>query len=129
MKSNKLKTKFKEQSLRVKIFMPHFTSLGLQRHEQYSNLIVFILLPFLYFANNSGFASMLLLFILEFIFLLLLYFLIDSYKYGRNRILIYTSTLLLISTLGLSILKNRVLFIGFVSIKAAERALATTINI
>lgn len=84
---------------------------------------MYLLMPFLFAAHDSGFSSMLWLFIIEFLFVLTLYFLIDSPKYGgRIKILIYSSAVLVVTTLGLYFFKEKVLFLGMLLIKLATRS-------
>lgn len=90
----------------------------------------YLLMPFLFAAKNSGFESMLWMFIVEFIFVFFLSFFIDSPNYGgRLKILLCSSIMLFLASTSLYLLREQVLFLGLVVIKLGTRAVLSAIYI
>lgn len=89
-----------------------------------------LLMPFLFAHHNSGFTTMLNLFLLEFVSTLLNYYFIDDPKYGgRVKIIAYSAIALILSNGWLFLYKERFLFAGLLTIKIATRALFSTLSL
>ena len=79
-------------------------------------------MPFLFVSENESFETVLILYIIEMVFVLFIYFYIDDPKYGRVKILVYSSILFILANLSLYIFKGKVLFFGILMIALAMRA-------
>ena len=87
-------------------------------------------MPFLFAENNSGFAPMLNMFIIEFFFALFIYYMIDNPQYGgRIKIMAFSATALIFANGSLFIFKNQFLYIGLFMIKISTRGLFSTIGL
>ncbi|CAD8146111.1 unnamed protein product [Paramecium octaurelia] len=96
----------------------------------FQNLSIYLLMPFLFAQENSGFEHMLYLFLIEFVFAFVIYLFIDDPKYGgRVNIIIYASILLVITNLLLYIYQASFLFVGMLLIKIATRGMFSTLFI
>ncbi|CAD8064426.1 unnamed protein product [Paramecium sonneborni] len=94
------------------------------------NMSIYLLMPFLFASNNSNLNSMLYMFILELIFALLLYVVIDDPNIGGRKMVIgYSSLILVLANASLYFFRQQILFIGLLLIKLACRALFSTLGL
>ena len=114
------------------LFSPDFKLItlklwGLLILANYQNMSIYLLMPFLFAHNNSGFEAMLFLFIVELLFSFLIYHFIDNPKYGgRVRIIMISSIILLFVNFSLYVWGESILYIGLLAIKIATRGLFST---
>lgn len=114
------------------LFSPDFKLItlklwGLLILANYQNMSIYLLMPFLFAHNNSGFEAMLFLFIVELLFSFLIYHFIDNPKYGgRVKIIMISSLILLCVNFSLYVWGESILYIGLLAIKIATRGLFST---
>ena len=114
------------------LFSPDFKIItlklwGLLILANYQNMSIYLLMPFLFAHNNSGFEAMLFLFIVELLFSFLIYHFIDNPKYGgRVKIIMISSIILLCVNFSLYVWGESILYIGLLAIKIATRGLFST---
>ncbi|CAD8178494.1 unnamed protein product [Paramecium pentaurelia] len=96
----------------------------------FQSMTIYLLMPFLLAQKNSGFSPMLILFIIEFCFSIIIYHFIDNPHYGgRINIIAYSGVALLLSNGLLFIFQEKILYLGLFVIKIATRGLFSTIGI
>ncbi|CAD8110412.1 unnamed protein product [Paramecium sonneborni] len=96
----------------------------------FQEMTIFLLLPFLFQNNNSGFLPMFILYLIEFIFASIIYNFIDNIKFGgRIKIIAYSAITLIISNAILFIFRERFLYLALFLTKIAIRGLFATICI
>ena len=114
------------------LFSPDFKLItlklwGLLILANYQNMSIYLLMPFLFAHNNSGFEAMLFLFLVELLFSFLIYHFIDNPKYGgRVKIIMISSIILLCVNFSLYVWGESILYIGLLAIKIATRGLFST---
>ncbi|CAD8104679.1 unnamed protein product [Paramecium sonneborni] len=94
------------------------------------NMSIYLLMPFLFAENKSGFTPMLNMFIIEFLFALILYQIIDNPHYGgRIKIMVFSAAALFVANGLLYVFRNSFLFVGLFIIKISTRGLFLTIGL